>query len=153
MKKFKFVYCDAFKCVGCGICEYVCSLRHEKAFHAPTSRIRAVRIYPDRNVSITCALCEDPACVKSCPRDALTQDEQGVIKVEASKCTGCGLCIEACDFGAMALHPRLRVSLVCDLCGETQACVDACPEDALSLTTRDLLAQQRRLKAAASLTG
>ena len=153
MRRFKFVHCDPFKCVGCGICEYVCSLRQEKAFRSSVSRIRTVRIYPHRNVSITCVLCEEPPCVDACPRDALAQDELGIVRVDVSKCVGCGLCMEACDFGAITIHPELRVALICNLCDGEPACIEACPEDALSLTTRDLQAQMRRLKVASNLTG
>jgi len=152
MKKYKFVYCDPFKCVGCGICEYVCSLKHEGGFGAAYSRIRAVRIYPNRNVAIACVMCEDPPCVKACPRDALSQAEDGRILVDEEKCTGCGLCVEACDFGAITLHPKRRTPITCDLCDGTPLCIDACPEDALELTTRDLRAGLKRLKAAQELT-
>ncbi|MEM2926067.1 MAG: 4Fe-4S dicluster domain-containing protein [Candidatus Bathyarchaeia archaeon] len=152
MKKFKFVHCDPFKCVGCGICEYICSFMYEKAFRPSSSRIRTVRIYPDKNVSIACVLCEDPPCVEACPRDALSQDGLGIIRVEASKCTGCGLCVEACDFGTIMIHPELRVALVCNLCDGNPACIEACPEDALSLTTREIQAQMKRLKLASNLT-
>ncbi|HID17047.1 TPA: 4Fe-4S dicluster domain-containing protein [Candidatus Bathyarchaeota archaeon] len=153
MKKFKFVYCDPFKCVGCGICEYACSLKHENALSAATSRIRTVRIYPHRNVAITCVLCEDPPCVKACPRDALEQNEEGVITVKEEKCVGCGLCVESCDFGAITLHPKGRIPIVCDLCDGSLLCVEVCPEDALDLTTKDIQAQLKRVKAAKSLTG
>jgi Fe-S-cluster-containing hydrogenase component 2 len=97
-------------------------------------------------------MCENPPCVKACPRDALTQAEDGRIIVDEGKCTGCGLCIEACDFGALTLHPIRRIPIVCDLCNGTPLCIEACPEDALNLTTRDLLAQVKRIKTAEKLS-
>lgn len=153
LRKFRFVYCDPFKCVGCSICEYVCSLKYARCLDPMASRIKAVRIYPSRNIALACVLCENPPCVKICPRNALTQDEQGVIRVDADSCVGCGLCIEACPLGVINLHPRLRIPVVCDLCDGSPLCIEACPEDALTLTTKDLQAQIKRLKAAKQLTG
>jgi len=153
LKKFKFVYCDPSKCVGCGICELVCSLKHENRFSSVASRIRSVRLYPYRNVALTCVLCENPPCVKACPRDALTQAQDGHIVVDEDKCVGCGLCIEACDFGVIMLHPLRMVAIVCDLCDGSPLCIDACPEDALTLTSRDIRAQIKRVEVAKKLTG
>ena len=67
----KFVSADPEKCVGCQICEYACSFTKEKAFNPLKSRIRVVRVNQLANMAVTCRLCEDPACVAACPRDAL----------------------------------------------------------------------------------
>ena len=67
----KFVSVDPEKCVGCQICEYACSFNKEKAFNPLKSRIRVVRVNQLANMAVTCRLCEDPACVAACPRDAL----------------------------------------------------------------------------------
>ena len=106
------------------------------------------------NVSISCRLCEEPPCVAACPRDALTQSEEtGIILVDEDKCNGCGWCIEACDYGAIMIHPEKKVVFVCDLCqelGEPQ-CVKWCPEEALDLVTSDVLAQKARITATKKL--
>lgn len=147
---YKFVACDSDKCVGCRICEYVCAFENDKVFNPLRSRIRVVRIYPTVNISVTCRMCEDPPCVAACPRDALTQSEEtGMIMVDEDKCDGCGWCVEACDFGAMSIHPDKKVAMVCDLCShradKKPQCVEWCPEEALELTNRDILAQKGRL--------
>jgi Fe-S-cluster-containing hydrogenase component 2 len=129
----------------------MCSLTKEKAFNPLKSRIRVVRIHPLVNISITCRLCEDPPCVAACPRDALTQSEEnGTILVDEDKCNGCGWCIEACDYGAISLHPDRKVVFVCDLCKDKPdgpQCVKWCPEEALDLVTPDVLAQKARVTA------
>jgi len=141
----KFVSADPEKCVGCAVCEYICSFEKEKAFNPLKSRIRVVRLHPLINLSVTCRLCEDPPCVAACPRDALEQSgETGVIIIDEEKCNGCGWCIEACDYGAITLHPESRVVFVCDLCDGEPKCVEWCPEEALDFTTPDLLAQKAR---------
>jgi len=141
----KFVSADPDKCVGCGCCEYVCAFEKEKAFNPLKSRIRTVRLHPLINLAVTCRLCEDAPCVAACPRDALEQSEEtGIILVDEEKCNGCGWCIEACDYGAITLHPEKRVVVVCDLCDGEPKCVEWCPEEALDFVTRDILAQKAR---------
>ncbi|MGA2524777.1 MAG: 4Fe-4S dicluster domain-containing protein, partial [Candidatus Bathyarchaeia archaeon] len=96
----KFVSVDPEKCVGCQICEYACSFTKEKCFNPLKSRIRVVRVNQVANMSVTCRLCEEPACVAACPRNALSQSEDtGNIVLDKDKCNGCGWCIEACDYG------------------------------------------------------
>lgn len=147
---YEFIACDPDKCVGCRICEYVCSFEKSKVFNPLRSRIRVIRIYPNINLSVACRMCEDAPCVKACPRDALTQSkETGIIMVDEEACNGCGWCIEACDFGALTLDPDKKIVMVCDLCSsrpdKEPQCVKWCPEEALSLTNRDILAQKARL--------
>ncbi|MFW6117776.1 MAG: 4Fe-4S dicluster domain-containing protein, partial [Thermoproteota archaeon] len=83
-----------------------------------------------------CRFCDDAPCVAACPREGLMQSkENGIIIVDEDKCDGCGWCIEACPYGAIALHPDKQVPMVCDLCGGDPKCVEFCPEEALELVT------------------
>jgi Fe-S-cluster-containing dehydrogenase component len=144
--KWKLVDCDPDKCTGCTVCEYICSLTKEDAFNAHKSRIRTTRLHPLINIAITCRLCSPAPCVTACPRDALTQSEEtGVIMVDDDKCDGCSWCIEACDYGAITLHPEKKVVRICDLCDGDPECVKWCPEEALDFVTRDLMAQKARI--------
>ncbi len=54
------------------------------------------------------------------------------IEVIKGKCTGCGLCVDACPFGAIKIIDKLAIidRQVCNFCG---ACVDACPSEAILL--------------------
>jgi TPP-dependent indolepyruvate ferredoxin oxidoreductase alpha subunit len=131
----QFVDCDPQKCVGCDICEYICSWEKEKAFNPVKSRIRAVRLNQLSNVAMTCKACKEAPCVAACPENALTQStETGAITVDEDKCNGCGWCIGTCDYGAITLHPDTRKVVVCDICKGEPKCVQFCPEAALNLS-------------------
>jgi len=150
--KFEYITCDPEKCIGCQICEYICSHTKTGEFNTFRSRIRMVREHKILITTVACRTCEDAPCVISCPRDALTQDTKtGVIKIDASLCDGCAWCIEACDFGAISINPRTKLAEFCDLCeGEEDGpqCVKWCPKDALEKTTPDRRAQRSRRKRA-----
>lgn len=148
MAQQKFIVSDPEKCTGCGICEIVCSAVKEGGFNPLLSRIRKIRIEPFLNMAIACRLCEDPKCVRSCPRKALKKDEvTGVILVDEKRCDGCRWCMEACEFGAIFVNPNKRIATVCDLCQLNPKCVIFCPKGALQLMTGEELGQKMRKRA------
>ena len=136
----KIIHSNADACTGCKICEMVCSLTHEKTGINPkNSRIRIMEnsekgIY----IPVVCQLCKDIPCVEACPESALSQDERtGAIIVADDICSACGLCIEACEYDAIFLHPDRKIACVCDLCGGEPKCVEYCLQDALLFTTQE----------------
>ena len=130
----QFVYCNPKKCNGCVVCEYACSMEKEETFNPVKSRIRAVRLDTISNIAMTCRTCNDAPCVAACPNDALIQSTvDKTIIVNEKRCKGCGWCIEACEYGAITLHPITKKAIVCDMCNGEPACVQWCPESALSL--------------------
>jgi len=148
--KRKLVSCDPTKCNGCGICELACSKEKEKSFNSLFSRIHSTRLQsikePLSSIAIACVLCEDPPCVKYCPRNCLSSNENGTIRIDAIKCNGCGLCVAACEFGAISLDPEKKTALVCDLCNDEPKCVELCPKDALNFATFDEAIQKSELE-------
>ena len=120
----------AKECVGCRICELVCSLRHFEAINPRRARIRVYRL-EDRDRIETCRFCTDPECVKACPTGAMHLEEGRAVH-DREKCVLCGSCLEACPIpGSLQIFEDEL--LKCDLCGGDPQCVKFCPTDALAL--------------------
>lgn len=146
--KYQYVDCDPDKCIGCQLCEYVCSYTKTGEYNSYRSRIRTVRVDEVLITAIACRTCENAPCVRACPKDALDQDPKtGIIHVDTSKCDACAWCVEACDFGAISMNPATKLAEMCDQCEELEEgpqCVKWCPKEALFITTPDQRAQKSR---------
>lgn len=146
----KYIACDPEKCVGCQLCEYVCSYTKTGEYNTYRSRIRVVRADEILITAVACRSCENAPCVIACTRKALDQDPNtGQISIDANRCDGCAWCIEACDFGAISVSPLTRLAEICDHCEDLEdgpQCVKWCPKDALELVTSDQRAQRSRRK-------
>jgi carbon-monoxide dehydrogenase iron sulfur subunit len=152
MSQRRAIFSEPEKCTGCKICELVCSATKEGEFNPLLSRIRHVRVGSVVHTALSCRLCDDPTCVRACPVKALSQDpETGLVHVDNDKCTGCGWCIEACEFGAISLPKDRKTVIICDLCDGDPKCVEYCPQGALSLKNAEEMGQTMRKKAVANL--
>lgn len=130
-------------CIGCGICEIACSMFHHGVINRELSRIRIYRyLLPlPKSVQNVCSQCrvEERECQKACPVDppAIYFDEKNFhMAVDADRCTGCGLCKDACPAEVPRFYPSVsEAPMVCDLCaknGERKPqCVEVCPTYAL----------------------
>lgn len=131
---------DYLKCSGCRKCEIACSLYHENKIWPEASRVRVFMLVPGAEVPHLCVQCDDYPCVNSCPTKALSASSKtGAVLVDETKCTGCGICIDACPGRVPHLHPERKRILVCDLCDGKPECVKVCQEgkwDALSIVKR-----------------
>lgn len=60
-----------------------------------------------------------------------------IVMIDEEKCTGCGLCIDACHEGALQLVDG-KAKLVTDsYCDGLGACLPACPADAIHIIERE----------------
>ena len=60
-----------------------------------------------------------------------------IIKIDESKCSGCGLCAKACHEGAIGMVNGKAKLLREDYCDGLGDCLPACPENAISFEMRE----------------
>lgn len=134
---------DAEKCTGCRICELVCSQSKLQDFNPKMACIKVINLdYWGFSNPVLCIQCKKPACVEACPTDALTQLENGVIRLDKTKCDACGLCVDACPIGAINWDNVQAKPMICDQCGGSPLCVEWCPSGVL--TTNSSPAERKR---------
>lgn len=131
---------DLHKCTGCDECVNACAESHDGItrlhFQGP--------VLNNILIANSCRSCDSSPCIPSCPVPFAIHRgiDFGEIVIE-DHCTGCGLCTEACPFGAIALKERpeagkkertiakvQKKAAACDLCGGDPLCVYRCPHDA-----------------------
>jgi carbon-monoxide dehydrogenase iron sulfur subunit len=134
---------DAKKCTGCKLCEEACSFAHEKVFDPRRARLWVVKVEPQGlDYPVVCRECGKAPCIDACPVDALYQDgNSNLVRLNSEVCILCGACVDACPFGAMSLHPKTGLPLVCDLCNGDPACVKKCPTGAINYITMERAVQ------------
>ena len=151
MDRYAFFY-DASRCTGCKTCQFACKDFHDlplgisyrnvyEYVGGSTWRAEDGSVATDcfgYYVSLSCCHCEDPACIKVCPTEAMhVDDETGLVLVNRLHCIGCGYCHMACPYNAPKVDKHMGCSVKCDGChdrivrGMKPVCVEACPARAL----------------------
>ncbi len=143
-----FIECDEMKCVGCGICQMACSVKHHGIINKDLARIQ-VRKYLlplPKAVQVTCVLCPEPEreCEKACvlfPSAIYFDKNLQHMVIDKERCLGndCLQCRDACSARAIRAYPSASsVPFVCDLCDTENTgnrdpqCVNVCPYGALN---------------------
>ncbi|KJS03696.1 MAG: hypothetical protein VR68_00960 [Peptococcaceae bacterium BRH_c4a] len=150
----KVISVSVQRCVGCRLCEQWCSYSHNGAVSPTDARIRVLRdLDGERDIPMVCRQCAVPLCAGVCPAGALTRDEKtGAVRVDYNTCAGCGLCVEACPHGAVAVD-RNGYPLICDLCGGLPQCAVHCPEGAIRYLRRELVDRDIKISAVRRMGG
>ena len=122
----KILYAIPELCTGCNRCVYACAAIKEDIFQPSRSRIR-VNSFPPKGYSVPsiCFQCPKPECMESCPEEAISMDENGIVTINDDTCTGCGVCVEACPYGMIGQDEN-GIAYKCDYCGGDPACVKEC---------------------------
>ena len=155
----KKITCNIERCMGCHTCELACAIAHSVsgdleaialAGEKPGYRIH-VEHYGPQAIPLSCQHCEEAACSLACPTGAVRRLAPGKpVLMDEAKCIGCGMCVQACPFGVMAMQPNGKVAFKCDLCvarlakNLPPACVSSCPTRALSLEEEERDNKQKR---------
>ena len=99
-------------CMGCHACEVACKQEH--GLGVGPRFIKVIERAPSY-IPIYCHHCAKPPCKDSCPVEAISRNEWGIVRVDEELCIGCKACVEACPFGAMQFDEEKEVALMCDL--------------------------------------
>jgi len=148
-----FVF-DLALCSGCYSCQIVCKDEHcgndwspiakpqpdtgqfwMKVNEKPCGSIPKLRV--DYTPTM-CNHCRKPVCVDACEEGAAYVREDGLVILDADKCSGCGACATACPYDAIFRNEELRICQKCTGCAhlldadyKEPRCVEACPTGAL----------------------
>lgn len=173
MVKDPGVLVDVSKCTGCRGCQIACKewnqlpaekTKFEGSYQNPKSLSGKTWtmvhfIEPDDGNTRwlfrkhQCLHCNDASCVKVCPTGAAQKDENGIIRIDQSICTGCKYCVESCPFGGPNFNHETGTAMKCNFCLDRlmnempPACVKACLSGALTYGNRDnliLVARERK---------
>lgn len=130
MEKVKVM--DTERCSGCLSCMFACTRKNREKVSLEKSaiQIRSTGGIEKGFAVVMCRDCEDPPCAEVCETGALKPKEDGGVSYDEEKCTGCGLCEEACTVNAIVWDEDSESPIICDNCGY---CVQFCPHDVLSL--------------------
>jgi Fe-S-cluster-containing dehydrogenase component len=144
-------FIDPSRCIGCQACYHACA---ECETHRGQSMIHLEYVEPEvspQTVPVVCMHCEDPACAKVCPADAIKKTPDGIVQSALkSRCIGCSNCVLACPFGVPRYVARIDQMVKCDMCydrtsvGKKPLCATVCPSGALAFGPREEILALRR---------
>lgn len=162
MGQFGFYY-DNSRCTGCMTCTTACKDYYDLPVDASYRKVYDIeggrwRQCDDGgcdtdcfayHLSFSCGHCDKPACVEFCPTTAMHKDQDdGIVKVDGSKCIGCGYCVMACPYDAPKVDRDAGRAIKCEGCagrlaqGLQPICVTACPLRALDAGDIDELRER-----------
>ncbi len=135
MNQYRLVI-DQKACWGCKACEVACKQENQ----VPVG-VKYISIQEDGPQSVdgkldmvyqvtVCRHCEQPECIEVCPEEAIIKRDDGIVILDQEKCSGCGVCLEACPYQAIAFDQTKTKAGKCNLCshrvdkGLLPACAD-----------------------------
>jgi anaerobic dimethyl sulfoxide reductase subunit B (iron-sulfur subunit) len=159
-KQYGFFF-NADRCIMCHACELACKGTRDLELRVHWRKVVEIwqGEFPDVTrtfVSLSCLHCAEPPCREACPTGAISKRvEDGIVVVDADKCTGCKECYPACPHGVPQFGTDGTMQK-CDFClerGLVPACTSPCPADALFFGSMAELAEIADRKAGIRLVG
>jgi anaerobic carbon-monoxide dehydrogenase iron sulfur subunit len=127
----KLTITDAQRCIGCQSCMFACTRRQGKVGLAETCiGVKSIGGMEKGFTVVVCRACEDPPCAKVCPNSALTPRQGGGVRLDSSKCIGCGHCRDSCMLNAIYWDDETNKPVICIHCGY---CTGYCPHGVLQI--------------------
>lgn len=117
-------------CVGCHLCEEVCSQAWFKEINPAKSAIRITELGNADWGMAVCSQCGE--CIAVCPTEALYRDKAGVVRIKKDLCVGCLSCVGFCPTRTMYYYAGYVEPFKCISCG---LCAKECPAEALAVET------------------
>ena len=129
---------DLGRCIGCRSCHVACKSENNTPLRTDWRTVveRESGTYPNPSrefISLACNHCDEPACQKACPTDAISKRESdGVVLIDQDKCVGCRYCVFACPYGAPRIDTETNKVSKCTMCVHrlgadlAPACVTTC---------------------------
>ena len=121
----KGIKVDINKCVGCRICELVCSFFHTQDTYNP--RQSRIRVFSDDEVT---GLSFPIRCTQVVEKPCPTKTS---VVINEAEFDACSLCMAACPSRELFRDPVTKKILRCDLCGGDPSCVKWCPTGTLTI--------------------
>lgn len=127
-------------CTGCRACQIACAIKKEGSFWPEAASIRVKQVGPGPlDIPAFCHQCSDHPCVQSCPTQALSAENEGIVQVNSELCyrgkgIQCKKCFLACPGQSVLYHPKSNLPMFCDLCQGDPRCAKACATGALGVT-------------------
>ncbi len=147
---------DIHKCNGCYNCQIACKDEHCgndwmpyakpqpevgqfwcKVHNYEKGSVPKVKII---HMPVLCAHCDNAPCIESCPIDAITKREDGLVIIDPAKCNGCQICLNTCPYDVIYLNTGLSIAQKCTGCAhlldrgwpiKEPRCSNACVVDAM----------------------
>ncbi len=147
-------FIDPSRCIGCQACVHAC-MECDTHRGRPMIHLEVIdRATSPQTTPVICMHCEDPACARVCPADAIKQTDEGVVQSALKpRCIGCSNCVLACPFGVPRYVVAIDQMMKCDMCydrtsvGKNPMCATVCPSEALYFGSREHIERTRQEKA------